>query len=64
VNFVQCVSGSTLTRLKSLNKSSLTEVLGTWVSPTEIDLILERLEQVVAYFETMAQHGSRSLTIV
>ncbi|CAM6126046.1 unnamed protein product [Calypogeia fissa] len=64
ISGIKYVSGSTLSRLRTINKSSLTGALGRWVSSTEIDHILERLEQVLAYFDSMAQHGSRSLTVV
>lgn len=53
-----------MARLKELSPSVLFEQLGGAVTSDETELILERRDQIVAYFEAMAKrHGQEAVLV-
>ncbi|GAQ80619.1 hypothetical protein KFL_000580130 [Klebsormidium nitens] len=61
---VKSIPATTLARLKELSPSVLFEQLGGAVTSDETELILERRDQIVAYFDAMAKrHGGEAVLV-
>eukprot|EP00850_Spirogloea_muscicola_P004511 SM000019S05055 [mRNA] locus=s19:705599:708715:+ [translate_table: standard] len=58
---VQYVSPSTLLKLRQLNRAALLESLSGGLNAEELELILAKRDQVVSYFDSIAQWQGRFL---
>lgn len=61
---IKTISSSVHARLKSLNKALLLETFNGALSSEEMDMILEKRSQVIAYFDFMAARHGHSQVVV
>lgn len=64
ISGVKHVTPITLSRLRGLNRRILLENMGSALTADEMDMILEKRDQVVAYFDAMAMRHGRHLVVV
>ena len=56
--YLQAAPAALIARLRTLTRSRLLEVMGASMTVREVDLLLEKRTQVVAYFDAMEARRS------
>jgi hypothetical protein len=61
---LQSIPAMTMARLKALSQNVLFEQLSGALTSDEMELMLERRDQIVAYFEAMAKRHGKEVVLV